>query len=190
MKPNNTYEGDELLKALDLPIAGKLVKKRRLADYKTLQFFDYEHCFSYYTKCIMGIKQAKINGEFIVAKPVLILSLIDGVGDNVFIENQFAINDWLEGRYKMLMSKYAKESQFEKLTSIEKPFWHLETDDFWHLNYSGEHFSKSSTPSKAWLKENVDYAYFDEALWILLQNKKWRLKLRDYIIEHKLTAGF
>ena len=37
------------------------------------------------------------------------------------------------------------------------------------------------------LKENIDFAYFDEPLWILLQNKVWRTKLRDYIVEHKLT---
>ena len=65
-----------------------------------------------------------------------------------------------------------------------------ETDGFWHLNYQGERLSKGHTPSKAWLKENVDFAYFDESLWILLQNKVWRMKLRDYIIEHKLTDGF
>lgn len=37
---------------------------------------------------------------------------------------------------------------------------------------------------------NVEFAYFDESLWILLQNKVWRTKLRDYIIEHKLTDDF
>ena len=78
-------------------------------------------------------------------------------------------------------------SQFEDTTGIEKPFWHLETDGFWHLNYQGERLSKGKTQSKAWLKENVNYAYFDEPLWILLQNKVWRLKLRDYIVEHKLS---
>jgi putative restriction endonuclease len=90
----------------------------------------------------------------------------------------------------MLMSHYAKDSQFDDKTSIEKPFWHLESDEFWHLNYSGERLSKSHTPSKAWLKENVEFACFDESLWILLQNKVWRTKLRDYIIEHKLTDDF
>ena len=40
------------------------------------------------------------------------------------------------------------------------------------------------------LKENVEFACFDESLWILLQNKVWRTKLRDYIIEHKLTDDF
>ena len=53
----------------------------------------------------------------------------------------------------------------------------------------GERLSKSKTPSKAWLKENVELAYFDEDLWVLLQNREWRMRLRDYIIEHKLTDG-
>ena len=57
------------------------------------------------------------------------------------------------------------------------------------MNYQGERLSKSHTPSKAWLKDNVEFAYFDESLWILLQNKVWRMQLRDYIIEHKLTNG-
>ncbi len=154
---------------------------------RTIQFFSYEQCFKYYTERIMSIRQAKIHGETIVAKPVLIVAVIDGIEGNVFRNNQFAINDWLEGRYNMLMSQYAKDSQFDGSTGIEKPFWHLETDGFWHLNYQGERLSKGRTPSKAWLKDNVEFAYFDESLWILLQNREWRLKLREYIIEHKLT---
>lgn len=157
---------------------------------RVIQFFSYEQCYQHYTKRIMNIRQAKIHGETIVAKPVLMVAIIDGIEANVFWNNQFVINDWLEGRYNMLMSKYAKNSQFDDKTSIEKPFWHLETDGFWHLNYQGERLSKGHTPSKAWLKENVDFAHFDEPLWILLQNKVWRMQLRDYIIEHKLTDNY
>ena len=154
---------------------------------RVIQFFNYEQCFNYYTKRITNIRQKRIKGETIVAKPVLLVAIIDGIDANIFRSNQFAINDWLEGRYNMLMSQYAKDSQFDDKTTIEKPFWHLETDGFWHLNYQGERLSKGHTPSKAWLKENIDFAYFDEPLWILLQNKVWRTKLRDYIVEHKLT---
>lgn len=136
---------------------------------------------------ITNIRQKRIKGETIVAKPVLLVAIIDGIDANIFRSNQFAINDWLEGRYNMLMSQYAKDSQFDDKTTIEKPFWHLETDGFWHLNYLGERLSKGHTPSKAWQKENIDFAYFDEPLWMLLQNKVWRTKLRDYIVEHKLT---
>lgn len=156
---------------------------------KVIQFFSYEQCYQHYTKRIMNIRQAKIHGETILAKPVMMVAIIDGIEANVFRSNQFVINDWLEGRYKMLMQKYVKDSQFDDKTGIEKPFWHLETDGFWHLNYQGERLSKGHTPSKSWLKDNVEFAYFDESLWILLQNKVWRTKLRDYIIEHKLTDG-
>ncbi len=154
---------------------------------RLIQFFSYEQCYDYYTKRIDSIRQKIINGEVILAKPVLLVAIIDAIDEDVFQNNQFVINDWLEGRYKMLMSHYAKDSQFEDKTGIEKPFWHLESDGFWHLNYLGEQLSKRQTPSKAWLKENVKFASFDESLWILLQNKVWRTKMRDYIIEHKLT---
>ena len=156
---------------------------------RVLQFFGYEQCFTHYTKRILNIRQARIHGETIIAKPVLMVAIIDAIDSNIFTNNQFIINDWLEGRYKMLMTQFVKDSQFEDKTEIDKPFWHLESDGFWHLNYQGERLSKGRTPSKAWLKENVDFAYFDEPLWILLQNKKWRMLLRDYIIEHKLSNG-
>lgn len=156
---------------------------------RLLQFFNYDQCYKHYTKRVMSIRQAKIHGEIIVAKPVLMVAIIDAIDSNVFTNNQIVINDWLEGRYKILMQKYAKDSQFDDKTEIDKPFWHLESDDFWHLNYQGERLSKSRTPSKAWLKENVEFAYFDEPLWILLQNKEWRIQFRYYIIEHKLTNG-
>lgn len=154
---------------------------------RVIRFYNYEQCFAYYTKRIINIRQAKIHGEVIVAKPVLLLAIIDGIDSKVFMNNRFVISEWLEDHYLMLMSKYAKPSQFDDLTGIEKPFWHLETDGFWHLQYPGETLGKSATPSKAWLKDNVEYARFDEDLWFLLQNREWRLKLRDYIVEHKLT---
>ena len=138
---------------------------------RDIRFFDYEQCYKYYVKSIESIRQKRINGETIVAKPVLLVAIIDSIENHVFMDNQFVINDWLEERYNMLMQKFTKNSQFDGTTGIEKPFWHLESDGFWHLNYEGERLSKGRTPSKAWLKENVEFAYFDEALWILLQNK-------------------
>ncbi len=154
---------------------------------REIQFFDYDKCYNHYVKCIESIYQKHTYGHINVAKPVLLIATIDAIGENVFNDNRFSINDWLEKRYKLLMSHYSKDSLFKDKTSIDKPFWHLETDGFWHLNYQGERLSKGHTPSKAWLKDNLEFAYFDESLWILLQNKVWRMKLRDYIIEHKLT---
>ena len=184
-----TTGNGELLKELGLLPDGEQVKKRRLPDYKTIQFFDYEQCFAFYAKRIMNIRQAKIREEVIVAKPVLLLTLIDGISNNVFVDNEFGLTEWVEEHYLMLMKKYTSSSQFSNVTGIENPFWHLATDGFWTLQYRIDP-PNGTSPSKRWLKENVQYAYFDEFLWILLQNKVWRTKLRDYIIEHKLTDDF
>lgn len=39
-----------------------------------LVYYDYSLCFAYYTERILSIRQAKIQGELIVAKPVLMLA--------------------------------------------------------------------------------------------------------------------
>ena len=155
---------------------------------RALKFYDYGQCFVHYTKRIMSIRQAKIRGEVIVAKPVLLLAIIDGIDADVFMGNEYPLNDWLEERYEMLMKQYMINSQFDKPADISNPFWHLQSDGFWHLKLM-EEAQEGVTPSKRWLKENVSLASLDDDLWLLLQNKIWRQNLRDYIVEHKLTDG-
>ena len=153
---------------------------------KILRFYNYEQCYAHYTKRIMSIRQAKIHGEVIVAKPVLLLALIDGVESGEFTDNRFLLNEWFEKRYLALMKQYTQHSQFRNPADISNPFWHLHSDGFWHLHHKTA-VADGSTPSKRWLKDHVEYASFDDDLWILLQNELWRNKLRDYIVEHKLT---
>ncbi len=45
----------------------------------TLHFYNYEQCYAHYTKRIMSIRQAKIFGEVIVAKPLTDGSWIDKI---------------------------------------------------------------------------------------------------------------
>ena len=71
---------------------------------RKISFFSYEQCFESYQKRIESIRQHRINRETIIAKPVLMVAIIDAIDSNVFTSNQFVINDWLERHYKMLMS--------------------------------------------------------------------------------------
>lgn len=154
----------------------------------TIKSHEYSQRFMHYVEKIMSLRQAKIRGEVIVAKPVLMLALIDGIDSGVFTNNRFVLNEWLEERYLKLMLQYTRQSQFNKPTEINNPFWHLSTDGFWHLRLKTKEVM-NTTPSKAWLKENVDCAFFDDGLWVLLQSKEWRSRLRDFIVEHKLVEG-
>ena len=185
-----------MLKALDLPISKaqldgieRLEKEHGNVHREDLDSYFFEKCFINYTKRIMNIKQAKIRGEVIVAKPVLLLAIIDGIDSAVYVGNEFSLTEWLEARYELLMRKYMRNSQFDKPTDISNPFWHLQSDGFWHLRLSGKP-QEGVTPSKRWLKDEVTSAYFDEELWLLLKDKVWRTKLRVYIVEHKLTDDF
>ena len=193
---DKAYEAVDMLKALDLPISiaqldniERLEKENGKIHREDLWLYFYEQCFTIYTKRIMNIKQAKIRGEVIVAKPVLLLAIIDGVSNDMFKDNEIQLTEWLESRYMMLMQQYMKSSQFDKPTDISNPFWHLQSDGFWHLQLV-ERPQEGVTPSKRWLKEKVSNAYFDEDLWLLLKDRAWRTKLRDYIVEHKLTDDF
>ena len=85
------------------------------------------------------------------------------------------------------MKIYSNQFVYKNITSISMPFWYLETDGFWHLNIQGEKTNKT-TPTTNWLKDNVLYASFNKDLWYLLQNEKWRKKLREFIIKHKLQT--
>lgn len=158
------------------------------ANEHTTQYYNYSQCFAIYKERIMNIRQARIRGEVIVAKPVLLLSLIDGIEENVFPNNHFLLNEWLEKHYLTLMLEYTRQSQFNKPADIANPFWHLASDGFWHLQLKAE-AEKVVSPSRAWLKENVKRACFDDDLWVLLQSKEWRPQLREFIVEHKLAQG-
>lgn len=88
----------------------------------TLKYFNYSQCFAHYSENIINLHQAKINGEVIVAKPVLMLALIDGIEDGVFIANHFVLNKWLEERYLTLMNEYTRGSQFSKPADNQQSF--------------------------------------------------------------------
>ena len=190
---DKAYEAVEMLRELDLPVSkdqleniDRLEKENGTRHRDDLRLYFYEQSFAYYTKRISNIQQAKIHGEVIVAKQVLLLAIIDGIELNVFAGNKFQLTEWLEERYMSLMRKYMYHSQFDKPTDISNPFWHLATDGFWHLQLKTE-AEKGVSPSRAWLKENVKCARFDDDLWVLLENKEWRTQLREFIVTQKLA---
>lgn len=141
--------------------------------------------FKAFADFIDKIKQAKIQGEVIVAKPVLLLSVIDGITTGTIKNNKIVLDQWLEQRYEFLMKIYTQNSVFRNFSPINYPFWHLQKDGLWHLSVSGE--KRYVTPTTKWLKENVRFAYLDNAFWSFLQDSTKRQKLREYIVKTKLA---
>ena len=152
------------------------------------QFYDYERCFKHYTERIMNLRQARIYGEVIMAKPILLLALIDSIDGGEFTSNNFRLTDRLEECYFALMRRYVRGSQFDNPTPIATPFYHLQGDGFWHLSWrtGTEPKSSSKSPSRKYICDNCLRAAVDDDLWALLENGVMRLRLREYIVTHKL----
>ena len=86
---------------------------------KGLQFYNYEQCFAHYTKRIMSIRQAKIHGEVILAKPALLLALINGDESGEFT----TITPFLKKWQKKEENCYTKRKERYKVTDNQQdPF--------------------------------------------------------------------
>lgn len=167
---------------------GKYILKEKLALEEIIEMppnIYLDGVYYIYMKKIMHIRQAKISGEVIVAKPVLLLAVLDGIGEKEIKNNQIILNNWLEQRYDTLMRCYTQHSNFSRTTPINNPFWHLESDGFWHLTFRRKQIW-GITPSTKWLKENISYASFDDELWNMLQNDLLRKQLGEEIIQNKI----
>ena len=142
--------------------------------------------YGHYTQLITRINQAIVHGKKILAKPALLVAVIDNLSSGKIQQNRITITEALEEKYNTLLAKYTGKSLFDRLTSIAMPFWHLQTDKFWYLEppYTN---AKNFSPSKKWLIDNIKYARLDDDLWYLLQDEAWRNKLRNFIIEQKMV---
>lgn len=121
---------------------------------------------------LLSVKTQVVGGKRKVAKPVLLLTIIQAIRDNLLTDNQIKYSDELEGIYKGLYAKYG-----ESLSPMKYPFYHLTSDGFYHIK--GQLLTKSPTPKQ--LKEKIEYAYLDTQLWELLQSEENRQEIQEAI---------
>lgn len=135
----------------------------------------------YYCYVFMQMKRGNSRGRIINAKPIFLLSLFDLIEKKEIIDNKVFYAEQVEGCYKHCYNTYEPAME---VTPLYKPFYHLISDGFWHIEWKVQSEIKISAK---YLKENVKYARFDNALWDLLQDSESRQALREVIIKHFLT---
>ena len=130
----------------------------------------------YYKNLLWNMTVSKSRGKSNLAKPILMLSIIQEVQDGNIIGNHITLTESLIETYKTLFTAYAKLP----MTSYVYPFYYMKGEDFYHL--VGECTRKP--PSAKYLRENVEYAALDDELWQLLQAVEAREELREAIISY------
>lgn len=127
----------------------------------------------YYRNAFLQIKRGVIKGgKLINAKPIMLITIIDSIEGGLIKDNKIymdKIKDVFDNTYK----KYVQEML---PTPIHKPFYHLYKDGFWNLKWNSAP-SQIKTISAKFIRDNIEYAYLDNALWDLLQDEKIR---QDY----------
>ena len=130
---------------------------------------------NYYKTLLLSVKTQIVAGKRKMAKPILLLSIIQAIEKHSLIKNEIQYTDELEKIYVGLFQRYG-----EPFSPMKYPFFHLTSDGFYHIQ--GNLTTKSPTPKQ--LKEKIEYAYLDEQLWNLLQDDGCRKEIRLAIEEY------
>lgn len=132
---------------------------------------------SFYKDAFSSLHCAVSKGKANIAKPLLLISILDLI-DSVGQDNHFDIPS-VKNMYEKLQKQYGTT------TPYQYPLYFLENEVFFHLKWKGIRI-KTHTPSAKLIRENVEYAYLDNALWDLLQNPQTREYFRTVIVNNFL----
>ena len=124
----------------------------------------------------------KQKGKCAPHKAVMLISVMELIGEGCIKSNQIEFSEELEGRFKRNWQRYVGESDIFK-PNAGTPFWHLKSEPFWTLVpfIGGEdriEFLKQSNPySPGTIRQNIKYAVIDKQLFMLMQNSVTRESL-------------
>lgn len=137
---------------------------------------------SFYLDLIKQVNIGNFRGRKILAKPIFIIVLIEAIEKRMVTNNRFFYKTLVD-LYKQVYHLYIETN----ITPMHKPFYHLQNDGFWHIQYQNLPIYINSVKA---INSHVEYAYLDDALWDLLQDKEARKTIKEEIVRFfKLDAN-
>ena len=134
-----------------------------------------QYLIDFYKIGILSMKMKITGGKTNLAKPVLLISVFDAIDAGLISDNKIIYNT-IKPIYEANLKKVQEEE-----TPLKYPFFYMASDGFWRLEWKVNTSQIPSTPSDKFLRENLSFAMFDNALWDLLQEKESRNFYRDAI---------
>ncbi|MBQ0088881.1 MAG: hypothetical protein KBT27_06085 [Prevotellaceae bacterium] len=131
-----------------------------------------------YLDLVRTIHGQVVGGKMNPAKPMVLYSILILIEDGKNHNNHALITDIVE-QYVKLQNKYSVP------TPPQYPIYFMENESYYHLKWKNGRI-KTHTPSAKLIRENVEYAYLDNALWDLLQDKETRDLFRQTIENYYL----
>ena len=127
---------------------------------------------SYYANKFTKLRVDRAHGTIAPHKPILLLSVIELIEQRLLTHNKIPLSAELIAAFMKLWQQLGSTAHN---ADIGMPFFHLRSDGFWHFkpNPGFEMLLSSGAKVRAVsaLKQSVDYAYLDDELFKLLQQR-------------------
>lgn len=126
-----------------------------------------------YRELILKIRCSKVGDKINPAKPIMLLALINLIRSGKVKNNKIYYEE-LKLEYDDLRTKYGHKAP------IDYPFFYLHFDDFYHLKWKEKELNPR-VPSAKFIRDNILYAYLDNAFWDILQEDDTQIYFFDLI---------
>lgn len=138
-----------------------------------------------YKQKLTHLRVNRSKGQSAPHKPLLLLSIIQEIEIGNIRQNKIYITAELVARFKNNFFLLSNAQSFTPNFSL--PFYHLNSEGFWHFKYQvGRQLQLTTSLSITGLKQLqdvIDFAYFDNELFLLLLQNESRSILKDCISE-------
>lgn len=138
----------------------------------------------YYKTALLQIKRGQSKGKVSNAKIYYLLSVLDRIEDGKLQENKILFDD-------VSLEYYDRQCRLHSdvITPFIKPYFHLSSSLFYHIKWKDgvKMQSYAKTPSSKFIKENAEYAFLDDAFWIMLSNEDYRKEFYQLLIRTYLN---
>ncbi|MGL5080670.1 MAG: HNH endonuclease [Microcoleaceae cyanobacterium] len=139
----------------------------------------------YYIGKFTKLRVDRATGNPAPHKPVLLLSVIALIEQNIIHRNRFYLTPELIAKF---LESWTDLDITSHRSDISLPFFHLRGDSFWHLTpnpgYEAVIHSKSKIKGLKAVRNAVQYAFLDDELFELLQDQDARAILVHTLIEN------
>lgn len=139
--------------------------------------------FNFYKTAFLSINRGNHCGIVVNAKPLYYITIINQINKKEeLIDNRIPFSEKMNNAYIYTCKEYQPNT---KPTLFFKPYYYSKSEPFYHLKYKKE--PPKTGPSTKFVRENIEYAYLDNALWDLLQEPQVQQQLREALVTHFLT---
>lgn len=139
-----------------------------------------------YVEIFKNLSTGVQNGKKLPHKAVLLMSILTLIENGTITENKIHLNKTIANTFASTWGDYLHNS---KIPSVWIPFWYMKSESFWHFKALADEnilqnlLCFAGHPSVGQMRNVIKYAYVDEQLFSLMQDREERLKLKKVLIE-------